>query len=116
MPTSSPSYVVVSVNPVPPEILAHGIVGGESYRRLFLDRYEIEGERYHPGPEAVVAGVLLATSRTEVSTVPIWKWLVPDGSSRFLCQASDDGSAPAFAALARSERELVEQIQHQLRP
>jgi hypothetical protein len=116
MTTTSPSFVVVSVHRAPPEILAHGTITGETFRRLFLDSYEIEGERYHPGPESAIAGVLLATSGKDVSTVPIWTWFAPDGTSRFLCQASDDGSAPAFSALAYSEAELVEQIQSHLQP
>ena len=81
---------------------------------LFLEPYVIEGERHHPGQDAVLHGVLLATRDTSVVTVPIWTWTGQDGAPRFLCQASDDGSAPAISVFANSAGELLNQIEARL--
>jgi|HubBroStandDraft_5_1064220.scaffolds.fasta_scaffold06581_4 hypothetical protein len=97
------------------EISDQGVMSRETFRKQFLDRYAIEGERYHPGKGAVVDGVLLASDRSAVVTVPIWKWKIADGTDRFLCQSSDDGSPPAFSALSHSESDLLNQIGDRLR-
>jgi hypothetical protein len=100
----------------PAAIISQGPVSMPVFKREFLDRYEISGERHHPGPGAVIVGVLLATHESAVVTVPIWTWRLADGAARFLCQASDDGSAPAFSVLALSEADLVNQVNARLRP
>lgn len=112
----TPGFVAVSFAQEQAGIVAQGVTSAPIFQRLFLDPYELGGERYHPGPDSTVHGVLLATDRSNVVSVPIWTWKGEDGATRFLCQASDDGRAPAFSAFALSERDLLNDVIEQLRP
>lgn len=105
-----PQFVVVSFAQAQAEILTQGFTSPATLQELFVDPYALEGERYHPGKDAVIRGVLIASDETTVVTVPIWTWTGEDGAARLLCQASDDGSPPAFSVFSLSERDLVEQI------
>jgi len=111
-----PRYVVVSFAREQAEIVAQGATSQASFQRLFLDRYDLEGERHHPGKDSVVRGVLVASHESSVVTVPIWTWTGGDGAARFLCQASDDGRPPALSAFATSEADLLSELNRQLRP
>jgi hypothetical protein len=113
---SDPRFVVVSFARDQAAIVVQGTTSMPVFQRELLERYEITGERYHPGAGATVHGALLAVHESGVVTVPIWTWRAADGSARFLCQASDDGSAPAFSVLALSEAELAKQVTARLRP
>ena len=112
--SAPPRYVVVSLADDDAEIIRQGRTAAEAFTHLFLEPYVIEGERHHPGQDAVLHGVLLATCDTSVVTVPIWTWTGQDGAPRFLCQASDDGSAPAISVFANSAGELLDQLQARL--
>ena len=112
--SGSPRYVVVSLAGDDAEIVRQGRMAAEAFTQLFLEPYVIEGERYHPGEDAVLHGVLLATRDATVVTVPIWTWSGQDGAPRFLCQASDDGSPPAISVFAASAGELLDQLTAQL--
>jgi hypothetical protein len=113
--SGSPRYVVVSLaGDDDAEIVRQGRTAAEAFTQLFLEPYVIEGERYHPGENAVLHGVLLATREASVVTVPIWTWTGQDGAPRFLCQASDDGSPPAISVFATSAGELLDQLEARL--
>jgi len=112
---SIPRFVVIWLTREPPEIVGHGAMSRETFRRLFLDRYELRGERYHPGKDGVVQGVLLASDESAIVTVPIWTWKAEDGAPRFLCQVSEDGHAPAFSVFSLSESNLLTQVSRELR-
>ena len=112
--SAPPRYVVVSLADDDAEIVRQGRTAAEAFTHLFLEPYVIEGERHQPGQDAVLHGVLLATRDTSVVTVPIWTWTGQDGAPRFLCQASDDGSAPAISVFANSAGELLNQIEARL--
>ncbi len=112
--SGAPRYVVVSLAGDEAEIVRQGATAAEAFARLFLEHYAIEGERYHPGQDAVLHGVLLATRDATVVTVPIWTWTGQDGASRFLCQASDDGSPPAISVFAPSASDLLDQLEARL--
>lgn len=112
----TPRFVVVSFAQEQAEIVTQGVTSQAIFQRLFLDRYEFSGERYHPGKDSAVGGVLLASYESTVVTVPIWTWKGEDGLTRFLCQASDDGRAPSFSVFSLSESDLLKQLNKQLRP
>jgi hypothetical protein len=112
---SKPRFVVVSFVQERAEIVLQGITSKAIFQRLFLDRYEIAGERYHPGKNSTIQGVLLASYESAVVTVPIWTWGGEDGVTRFLCQASDDGSPPAISVFSFLENDLLNQVDKQLR-
>jgi len=112
---STARFMVISLALDQAEIVQQGIFSQETFQRLFLDPYELSGERYHPGKDATMHGVLLAADQFTVVTVPIWKWKAGDGAPRFLCQASDDGRAPSFSVFSLSESDLVNQISQSLR-
>jgi hypothetical protein len=114
--SANPRFVVVSFAGAQTSTIAEGATSMPVLQREFLDRYEITGERYHPGAGATVHGVVLAVHESAVVTVPIWTWQTADGSARFLAQASDDGRPPAFSVLAPSEADLVKQVTAILRP
>ena len=88
-------------------MVKQGQMAPAAFRRLFLDSYGMRGERYHAGKNAELAGVLVAWDETKIVTVPIRKWLMADGTSGWLCQASEDGTPPAFSVYATSEPALV---------
>jgi len=111
---TAPRYAVVSLADDPAAIVAQGGTSADTFKRLFLDYYEVEGERYHPGEDATLRAALVATDGSEVVTVPVWAWQGNDGAMRFLCQSSDDGRPPAFSAFALSESDLLQQVQGQL--
>lgn len=111
----TPRFVVVSFAQEQAEIIAQGVTSQAIFKRLFLDRYEFSGERYHPGKDSTVRGVLLASYESTVVTVPILTWKGEDGATRFLCQASDDGCAPVFSVFSLSESDLLNQLNKQLR-
>src|SRR5580704_5938012 len=71
---STARFVVLSWANERVEIVEQGAMSRETFRRLFLDRYELRGERYHPGKDAVLHGVLLASDQSAIVTVPIWTW------------------------------------------
>jgi hypothetical protein len=114
--SSAPKFVIVSLSHEPAVRVEQGSMSRETFRTSFLEGYALRGERNRPGKDAVIDSALLATDGATVVTLPIWSWKVEDGSSRFLCQATDDGRAPAFTAFASSERELLDQILEMLRP
>lgn len=101
---------MIFFSPEHAEVVAEGAMSQMTFQRLFLDRYELSGERHQPGKDASVQGVLLATKNATVVTVPILAWEAEDGGIRLLCQASDDGSPPAFSVFSRSENDLLNQI------
>ena len=111
----APGFVVISWTQNGPRLIQQGEMSPEAFRRLFLDRYEFTGERYHPGQEAAVGGALIASDESIVVTVPIWIWNAADGTVRLLCQASDDGSPPAFSVLAFSESDLLNHVSEEMR-
>jgi hypothetical protein len=111
---STPRFVVISLTHERAKIVEHGAMSRVTFRRLFLDRYELRGERYHPGKDAVVQGVLLASDQSAIVTVPIWAWKAEDGLPRLLCQASEDGHAPAFSVFSLSESDLLTQVSKEL--
>jgi hypothetical protein len=113
---TGPRFVVVLLAREQAEVVLQGFTSGATFQRLFLDPYELEGERYHPGKDAGVHGILLASWESIVVTVPIWTWTGGDGTPRFLCQASDDGRAPALSVFAVSESDLLDRLDEQLRP
>jgi hypothetical protein len=113
---STPRYVVVMLARDEAEIVAQGTTSAHVFQRLFLDRYELGGERYHPGDHWTVHGALLATHGSTVVAVPVWTWTGRDGRTRFLCQATDDGSPPAVSVFAFSESDLLDQLTGQLQP
>jgi hypothetical protein len=113
---TTPRFVVVSFAQERAEIVTQGVTSQAIFQRLFLDRYEFSGERYHPGKDSTVRGVLLASDGPTLVTVPIWTWEGEDGATRFLCQASDDGRPPAFSVFSLSESDLLNQVNKQLRP
>ncbi|MEV6871423.1 hypothetical protein [Amycolatopsis sp. NPDC051128] len=108
-------YAVISFAREPAEIVTQGVMSRDVFQRLFLDRYEFGGERYHPADDWTVLGALLAVDGAILVTIPVWTWTGRDGVRRFLCQATDDGSAPALSVLALSERELLNRLNEQLR-
>jgi hypothetical protein len=112
---STPRFVVISFAHERAKIVEQGAMSRETFRRLFLDHYGLRGERYHPGKDAVVYGVLLASDESAIVTVPIRTWKAEDGAPRFLCQASDDGKAPAFSVFSLSESDLLTQVSKELR-
>jgi hypothetical protein len=107
-------FVVVLFAPDGAEIAAQGATLRETFRREFLDPYQIEGERWHPGEGATVCGALLASDESVLVTVPIRTWEGEDGTPQFLCQGSDDGSPPALSMPARSESELIDHLARRL--
>src|SRR5262249_4990254 len=109
-----PRFVVIFFAHEQAEIVAQGVMSQKVFQRLFLDRYELNGERYHPGKDAIVQGVLLASDNVNVVTVPVWAWEAEDGTTRLLCQASDDGRPPAFSVFSRSEGDLLNQVVREL--
>jgi hypothetical protein len=111
-----PRYVVVAFGRDEAEIVAQGTTSAQGFQRLFLDRYELGGERYHPGHDWTVHGALLATYESTVLAVPIWTWTGRDGVTRFLCQATDDGSPPTVSIFSFSESDLLDQLTGQLQP
>jgi hypothetical protein len=112
----TPRFMIVLLAHGQAEIRAQGALSRVTFQRLFLDRYELGGERYHPGNAATIYGALLAIHEATLVTVPIWTWTGEDGATRFLCQASEDGSAPALSVFSLFEADLVSQIEDQLRP
>ena len=106
--------MVISFADEKAEIVAQGMVSQTTFQRLFLDHYEIGGERYHPGGEAVVRGVLVASDKYHVVTVPIWAWKVEDGTTRLLCQASEDGHPPAFSVFSQTDQDLLVEVVREL--
>ena len=115
-PVTAPRYAVVSFAEDSTAIVAQGATSADTFKRLFLDHYEIEGERYHPGEDAALRAVLVATDGSDAVTVPVWTWQGNDGAARFLCQSTDDGRPPAFSAFALSESDLLQRVQDQLDP
>lgn len=110
-----PRFVVVSLAQAQAAIAVQGVTSPAAFMRLFLEPYAMEGERHHPGTDAVVHGVLVASHESAVVAVPIWRWAGPDGAPRFLCQATDDGRPPAFSVFADSESSLLDQVGRKLR-
>jgi hypothetical protein len=110
----TPRFVVVLFANEQAEIVAQGVMSQTIFQRLFLDSYELNGERYHPGKDAVVQGVLLAGVEANFVTVPIWTWEAEGGTTRFLCQASDDGDPPAFSVFSRSQGDMLNQVVSEL--
>lgn len=110
----APRFVVIWLANKRVEIVGQGRMSLETFRFQFLDPYELSGERYHPGKDAVIGGVLLASNESTVVTVPIWIWETEDGVTRLLCQASDDGQPPAFSVFALSESDLLNQVSKEL--
>jgi hypothetical protein len=109
-----PRFAIISLAHDQTEIVRQGVMSQETFQRLFLDCYELSGERYRPGNGATVHGVLLASNESTVVTVPIWTWRAQDGTTRLLCQASDDGQAPAFSVFSLSESDLLNQVRKEL--
>lgn len=110
----NPIFVVISFAHEQVEIVEQGVMTKTTFREQFLDPYDLRGERYHPGPNAIARGAFLASDGTNVVTVPIWAWEAEDKSKRLLCQASEDGRAPAFSVHSLSETDLLKQINRQL--
>ena len=111
-----PSFVTLWSGREPAEIADQGKMSRQTFQRLFLDSYAIEGERHHPQDGAAIAGVLLVLDAATVLTVPIWAWREPDGgSTKFLCQSTEDGQPPAFSIFSSTEGDLVKQIRETLR-
>jgi hypothetical protein len=108
--------VVISLAQQQAQIVEQGVMSQETFKRLFLDHYEFSGERYHPGKDAVIHGVLLVSDESTVVTVPIWTWKTEDGAIKLLCQASDDGRAPVFSVFSLSESDLLNQVRKELSP
>src|SRR5689334_10318369 len=102
-----PRFVVVSLGGHEAAIAVQGTTSEATFREQFLEPYELGGERYHPGADATVHGVLIASHAATLLSVPIWTWGGGDGAPRFLCQASDDGSPPAISVFAASEADLL---------
>lgn len=113
---SVPWYTVLSFAGEQSAIVAQGAVSSKAFRQQFLSRYEMGGERYHPGEGWTLHGALLATDGTSVATVPVATWHAPDGTARFLCQATDDGTPPALSVIAYSEKALLADLAARLRP
>jgi len=111
-----PHYAVIIFAAGRPAITAQGPLSPETFHHQFLDHYALGGERYHPGPAWTLHGALLATDGTTVVSVPIVTWPAPDGTTRFLCQATDDGTPPALSVLASSESTLLADLAARLRP
>ena len=63
-------------------------------------------------------GALLATYGSTIVALPIWTWTWTgrDGVTRFLCQATDDGSPPGRSVFSVSESDLLDQLTGQLQP
>jgi hypothetical protein len=110
----NPIFVVIFFAHEQAEIVEQGVMAETTFREQFLDSYDLRGERYHPGQDAIVRGVLLASNGANVVTVPIWAWEAEDGTKRLLCQASENGRPPAFSAFSLSERDLLNQVSRKL--
>ncbi len=110
----NPIFVVISFAHEQAEIVEQGVMAETTFREQFLDPYDLRGERYRPGQDAIVRGVLLASNGATVVTVPIWAWEAEDGTKRLLCQGSEDGRAPAFSVYALSESDLLKQVSREL--
>lgn len=110
----TPRFVIILFAHEQAEIVAQGVMSQPIFQRLFLDHYELSGERYHPAKDAIVQGVLLANDKANIVTVPIWAWEVEDGTTRLLCQTSDDGRPPAFSVFSRTESDLLNQVVREL--
>jgi len=110
----SPRFVIVLWAQQKAQIIAQGDVSQSTFRRLFLDRYVLGGERLHPPEGSAVVGVVIARDETSVVTVPIRTWRTENGVTVLLCQASDDGSPPAFSTSSNSEKDLLRQIEQLL--
>jgi hypothetical protein len=108
-------YVIVSFAAEQAAIVAQGETSRATFRRLFLTPYEFGGERHHPDPSWTVHGALVGSDESAVIAVPIWTWQGADGAPRFLCQATDDGQPPAISVVSISAKDLVEQLNDQLR-
>jgi len=102
-----PSFMVVRWGRDTAHIIKQGYLAPPVFQRLFLDHYGMEGERYHAGKSAELRGLLVARDETRVVTVPIWVWEMANGSSGWLCQASEDGTPPSISVYATSEPALV---------
>jgi len=111
---SNPIYVIIFFAHEQAEIVKQGVMAATTFRKQFLEPYELRGERYHPGQDAIVRGVLLASNGATVAAVPIWAWEAEDGTRRLLCQASEDGRAPAFSVFSLSESDLLDQVSREL--
>ena len=105
-----PRFVVVSFAREQAEVVLQGFTSGATFQRLFLDSYVLEGERYQAVEDSAVRGALLASWESIFVTLPIRTWTGEDGSPRFLCQATDDGRAPALSVLAVSESKLLDRL------
>jgi len=114
--TPPPHYAVITFTAGQSVITTQGPLSPKTFHHQFLDRYELGGERHHPGPASILHGALLATDGTTVVSVPIVTWPAPDGTTRFLCQATDDGTPPALSVLASSESALLADLAARLRP
>lgn len=95
------------------QIVDQGTLPPETFATSFLEAYGMEGERLRPRADAVVQGVLAAWDRSRLVTVPIRTWQTDQGD-RWLCQASEDGTPPAFSVVADSPEELVHTIHRRL--
>lgn len=107
---ADPLYAIVAFDDVEVYILGQGSTSRTSFGLHFVEPYDLEGERYRPGEGAVVRGALLASDASTMVTVTIWAWALEDGSTRWLCQATDDGRPPSFVRLASSRQDLVASI------
>lgn len=106
----NPIFVVIFFAHGRAEIVGQGVMAETTFREQFLEPYDLRGERYHPAQGAVARGVLLASNGAAVVTVPVWAWEAGDGTKRLLCQASEDGRAPAFSVFSLSESDLLTQV------
>lgn len=106
----NPIYVVIFFAHDQAEIVEQGVMVEKTFREQFLDSYDLRGERYHPGQDAVIHGVLFASNGADVVSVPIYGWETEDRNKRLLCQASEDGRAPAFSVFSSSESDLLKQV------
>ena len=108
-------YVLVQFAEDQPHIASHGVVTQPLFRQLFLEGYEIAGERMRAPSEATAAGVLVVINGTIVVSLSVMTWRTADGGTLFLCRGGEDGQPPAFFVVARSWEAFLNGIEATLR-
>jgi hypothetical protein len=106
----SPRFVVVVFDVGQAEIVAQGSMTSEVFREQFVDPYALRGERRRPHPDSTVRGGVLATDGATLVTVPIRVWRAAGSAEHWLCQATDDGRAPALSVSALSATDLASAV------
>jgi hypothetical protein len=111
----SPRFAVVLWEDGDAKIVKQGLITRANFSRLFLERYDIRGERLSPPKSSFVIGFLAAQYQADLVIVPIVTWKGKGRTVVFLCQKTDDGSAPAFAVMANSKQDLLGEMEKVLR-